>query len=52
MGSIYRAVQLSTDRPRAIKLLHPMLVEDELARERFSARPASAPAFPATTWSR
>jgi len=35
MGSIYRAVQLSTDRPRAIKLLHPMLVEDELARERF-----------------
>ena len=35
MGAVYRALQLSTDRPRALKLLHPLLVDDEAMRARF-----------------
>ena len=35
MGAVYRVLQISTERRRALKLLHPVLVDDEQARERF-----------------
>src|SRR5262249_42347727 len=38
MGTVYRVVQISTERPRALKLLHPFLAADSAARERFFPR--------------
>lgn len=35
MGNIYRASQLDLDRATAVKILHPALVQSEVARERF-----------------
>jgi serine/threonine protein kinase len=35
MGTVYRATHLLIDRPVAIKVLNPRLVEDEEAQERF-----------------
>ena len=35
MGAVYVAVQLSTGRERALKLMHPRLVQDERQRRRF-----------------
>ncbi|MCZ7680677.1 MAG: hypothetical protein M5U28_18675 [Sandaracinaceae bacterium] len=35
MGAVYRCVQISTDKPRALKVMHPMLVPDERSRARF-----------------
>ena len=43
MGAVHRAIHEATDRPVAIKLLHPELAEDSSARERFK-REAKAPA--------
>src|SRR3990167_512915 len=37
MGAVYVARQLSTDRLRALKLMHPQLVPDEKSRARFVA---------------
>jgi formylglycine-generating enzyme required for sulfatase activity/serine/threonine protein kinase len=35
MGAVYVATQLSTGRERALKLMHPRLVQDERQRRRF-----------------
>jgi protein-disulfide isomerase len=35
MGAVYVAMQRSTGRRRALKLMHPVLASDEKARERF-----------------
>ncbi|MEJ7733422.1 MAG: protein kinase [Polyangiaceae bacterium] len=35
MGAVYVAEQLSTGKPRALKLMHPQLVADARLRERF-----------------
>ncbi len=35
MGSVYRAEQLSTRKPRAIKVVHGRLLDDERSRARF-----------------
>jgi serine/threonine protein kinase/protein-disulfide isomerase len=36
MGAVYRVNQLSTDTPRALKLMHPQLVADSNFRKRFA----------------
>ncbi|MBI5518075.1 MAG: serine/threonine protein kinase [Deltaproteobacteria bacterium] len=36
MGCVYAAEQLSTGRRRAVKVMHPELVQDGMARERFA----------------
>ncbi len=35
MGSVYRAEQLSTHKPRALKIVHGRLLDDEKSRARF-----------------
>lgn len=35
MGSVYVAVQLATQKERAVKVMHPALVRDARSRERF-----------------
>ena len=35
MGSVYRAQQISTGKPRAVKVMHPSLVTSAEMRERF-----------------
>jgi len=35
MGSVYRAEQLSTHKPRAVKVVHGRLLDDERSRARF-----------------
>lgn len=42
MGAVYRARHLSMERPVAIKVLHPNLVEDEPARIRFQREARAA----------
>jgi serine/threonine-protein kinase len=36
MGSVYRVEQLSTGRPRALKVMHPGLLQDAAQRQRFA----------------
>ena len=42
MGVVYRATDLSLERPVALKLIAPELVEDELFRRRFLKEPRLA----------
>src|SRR5262245_43829055 len=35
MGAVYVAEQISTGRPRALKLMHPGLVENPVLRQKF-----------------
>jgi serine/threonine protein kinase len=35
MGAVYVAEQISTGRPRALKLMHPNLVENPVLRAKF-----------------
>src|SRR5258708_33228603 len=36
MGAVWVAEQLSTGKERALKMMHPQLVEDEKLRQRFA----------------
>ncbi len=36
MGAVYTAEQLSTGRRRAVKVMHPLIVEDDKQRQRFA----------------
>ena len=46
MGTVFLALQLSTGRQRALKMLQPHLVEDPRMRERFAGKPLQPLAEP------